>query len=253
MDQQSHWDTIGSNYGGEIFDVFHNDKKKILTRYFKKHSNKAYSAIDFGCGIGKAFPYLAPAFAHVHAADISAELLSIAKQCRYKNISYQRADLSKSNLRIPKADFAFCCNVIMLPEVDKNFAMFRNIGKSLKPGGTGLIVVPALESIFYSSWRLIEWYRKEGVDLKKIPDAELDYFKGSKKEMVQGIMYIDGVPTKHYSESEIHVLFRQAGLEVTAVEKIEYEWDTEFSEPPKWMKEPFPWDWMVEVRTKNLE
>ena len=248
MDQQAHWDTIGSNYGGEIFDVFRSDKKRVLQKYFKRHADPAKTAIDFGCGIGKAFPYLAPSFARVLAIDISSELLGIAKQSPYKNIEYKRADLARPNLKFPKADFAFCCNVIMLPEVEKDFLMIKNISNSLKQGGSAMIVVPSLESIFYSSWRLMEWYGKEGVSPQKIPQSELAYFKGSKRDIIQGIMYIDGVPTKHYSEPEIDVLFHKAGLEVTAMEKIEYEWNTEFNDPPAWMKAPFPWDWMVECR-----
>jgi hypothetical protein len=31
-------------------------------------------------------------------------------------------------------------------------------------------------------------------------------------------------------------------------QKIEYNWDTEFIKPPKWLKEPRPWDWMVVAR-----
>src|SRR6185295_13681373 len=114
MDQESHWDTIGGNYGGEIFDVFRSDRNKILARYFKKHTNPAHTAIDFGCGIGKAFPYLSPAFAKILAIDISSELLHIAKQSPFKNIDFKQADLAKPNLKFPRADFAFCCNVIML-------------------------------------------------------------------------------------------------------------------------------------------
>lgn len=62
MDQQAHWDKIGSKYDGEIFDVFRSDKNQLLSRYFKKHAHADGRAIDFGCGMGKAFPYLAPAF-----------------------------------------------------------------------------------------------------------------------------------------------------------------------------------------------
>jgi hypothetical protein len=30
--------------------------------------------------------------------------------------------------------------------------------------------------------------------------------------------------------------------------KLEYGWKTEFSHPPRWMKAPFPWDWLVTAR-----
>ncbi|MBX2967601.1 MAG: class I SAM-dependent methyltransferase [Cyclobacteriaceae bacterium] len=250
MNQEKHWNTIAPSYEAEIFDVFKSDRNRILPRYFKKHANKLHHAIDFGCGVGKAFPYLAPVFKGVLALDISEECLSTAMQRPYKNISFKHADLSSPRLKIAPADFAFCCNVIMLPEVDKNNLMFRNIQKSLKKGGNAVLVVPSLESVLYASWQLIRLYKKEGVSVKKIPATEFDYFKAGKRELVQGIIHINGVPTKHYLQTELEVLLKEAGLTITAIEKIEYDWNTEFDSSPRGMTAPYPWDWLVECRKK---
>ncbi|NOT76360.1 MAG: class I SAM-dependent methyltransferase [Cyclobacteriaceae bacterium] len=248
MNQRSHWDGIGSNYQDEIFDVFKSDRNSRLKYYFEKHSNPKSKAIDFGCGVGKAFPYLSPAFSSVLGIDISSELLSIARLGKFSNVTCKRADLTSRNLVFPPTDFVFCCNVIMLPELDKNIAMIRNIHKALSSNGTAVIVVPSLESVMFSSWRLMEWYKKEGVNPSEIPASELSYYKGSKREILQGIIYIDKIPTKHYSESEIRVLFSEAKLNITALEKLEYEWNTEFDSPPSWMKAPYPWDWLIEIK-----
>jgi SAM-dependent methyltransferase len=248
MDQQAHWDRIGGKYHNEIFDVFKSDKNKVLPKYFSKHANPAHRAIDFGCGMGKAFAYLAPAFKSVLAIDISAELLKIARQTSYRNIDYKRADLTSRSVTFPSADFVFCCNVIMLPEPQRNVAMIRNIHKALRPGGSALIVMPSIESVMFSTWRMIEWYRKEGVKPEDIPNSEFNYYSASKRNILQGIIHIDGVPTKHFSEPELRVLFTDAGLAVTAIERIEYEWNTEFDSPPAWMKTPYPWDWLIECK-----
>ncbi len=32
---------------------------------------------------------------------------------------------------------------------------------------------------------------------------------------------------------------------VDALDKIEYRWKTEIKQPPKWLGEPYPWDWML--------
>ncbi len=251
MNQEKHWNGIATHYEDEIFDVFQSDKNRLLSTYFKKHANPSNHAIDFGCGVGKAFQYLSPSFKHLLAIDISAQCLSIAKKNSYANITYQRLDLSRKNLRLPAAEFVFCCNVTMLPESEKNELMFKNIQRSLKKDGHALIIIPSMESILFSSWRLIDWYRKEGVKPSEIASSELNYFKGSKVDILQGLVHINGVPTKHYSQPEIEVLFKSAGLTITAIEKLEYEWNTEFSSPPKWMQSPFPWDWLVEC--KNLK
>lgn len=248
MNQEKHWNTIAPSYEDEIFDVFSNDRKKILPVYFKKHANPSHRAIDFGCGVGKAFPYLAPLFKEILAIDISAECISIAKKQPYSNITFKRLDLSKRNLNLTPAGFAFCCNVIMLPEMDKNILMIQNIQRSLKPNGSAVIVIPSLESIFYSSWRLIQMYKKDGLAVSDIPASEFHYFKANKRDLVQGIMHINGVPTKHYSQPEIEVLFMEAGFTITSIEKIEYDWNTELESPPAWMKAPYPWDWLVECK-----
>jgi SAM-dependent methyltransferase len=248
MNQERHWNTIGERYKDEIFDVFTNDKNQVLQRYFKKYANSKHTAIDFGCGIGKAFSYLCPLFGKVIGTDISSKLLAQAKKQPFKNIEIIKADLAKPSKPFTPASFAFCCNVIMLPEADKNAGIFRTIQQSLKKEGRAIIVIPSIESMMFSSWRLIDWYKQEGVEAKAISSSELNYFKGSKRDLVQGKVYIDGVPTKHYSREELEVITQKAGLTITAIEKIEYNWDTEFAEPPAWMGAPYPWDWMIECR-----
>lgn len=249
MNEEAHWNTIARNYNREIFDVFASDRKKLLPAYFEKHKNAACTAIDFGCGNGKAFSWLSPSFKKIIAVDISQPLIDQAKTSPFRNISFLRKDLAKPKANLPKADFIFSCNVIMLPEPEKNLIMLQNIQRSLKKGGSALLVLPSSESIFFSASRLIEWYKREGTALKDIPASELSYFKGSKREILQGIFYIDNVPTRHYLQPEIEVICNTAKLNVTAIEKLEYDWNTEFAFPPKWMKEPYPWDWLVECRS----
>jgi len=248
MNEKDHWNRIAPSYDDEIFDVFQSDRKKKLPRYFKKHGGINKSAIDFGCGNGKSFPYLAPLFKKILGLDISKKLLAQASQRAYNNVELRQRDLTKKNLVLPTADFAFCCNVIMFPDIEKNRIMIKNIFRSLKTGGTALIVLPSLDSALFSSWRLIDVYRREGVKVKDIPSNEFHYFRGDRRDILQGIVHIDGVPTKHYSESEIHVIFQEAGFTVTKVDKIEYDWNTELSSPPKWLKDPYPWDWLVECK-----
>ena len=248
MNEEAHWNGIATRYEEEIFDVFSSDKHKKLPAYFNKYANPFHTAIDFGCGVGKALRYLSPLFQKVIGTDISAECIAIAKTKPFSNVAFKRADLTRKGLRFPPADFGFCCNVVMLPEIEKNLEMLRNIRNSLVPGGTAVLVLPSLESILLATARMLEWYRKEGTPANKVPDSEFSYYKSSKRDIVQGLITIQGVPTKHYLESEIKVLFANAKLSIIAIDRIEYEWGTEFSDPPSWMKDPYPWDWLVECR-----
>lgn len=242
MEERAHWNRIGSAYQDEIFDVFRSDKHKVISKVIAKYANPEHKAIDFGCGTGRAFEYLSPAFNSVFALDISDNLLSIAQKTGFKNITFKQHDLTKPLRAV--ADFGFCCNVVMLPEVDLNKRMLKNIRQSIRKGGNVAIVMPSLESFFYSGWRLIEWFKKNRED---IDTSELAGFKGSKTDLIQGIVRIDNVKTKHYLETELIVLFTEAGFRNISINKVEYDWTSEFSSPPKWMKEPYPWDWIIEA------
>jgi SAM-dependent methyltransferase len=248
MNEELHWNKIAHSYEDEIFDVFKSDKDKKLPTYFTKYANKDHVAIDLGCGIGKAFPFLSPAFKKVYAVDISDKCLDIAANDAYSNIEFQKVDLSDPDLKLPQADFGFCCNVLLLPDLEKNMTMISNAHKSLKKNAGALFVIPSLDSILFYAWRLIEWNKKEGVSPSEIPDSEFSYFSGTKRDIFQGLIKIDGVTTKHYSHPEIEVIFREAGFRIINIARIEYEWTTEFAAPPKWLKDPYPWDWLVEVQ-----
>lgn len=241
MEERAHWNRIGTNYQDEIFDVFRSDRMKIIPKVIAKYADPEHTAIDFGCGTGRAFEYLSPSFKSVFGVDISDKLLAIAKQSPFKNITLKQHDLTKP-LKA-SADFGFCCNVVMLPEVDLNRAMLKNIHRSINPGGHAAIVMPSLESFFYSGWRLIEWCKKQN---EEVDASDLSGFKGSKTDLIQGIVRIDNVKTKHYLETELVVLFTEAGFKNIIIHKVEYDWTSEFSSPPRWMKEPYPWDWLIE-------
>ncbi|MBS1682531.1 MAG: class I SAM-dependent methyltransferase [Bacteroidetes bacterium] len=244
MNAKKHWDDIAPSYNAEIFDVFNSDRKKILNKYFNKYANKKHSAIDFGCGNGKAFPYLAPRFKTIIGVDISQGLLNQAKELPYKNIVLKQADLTRS-ARLPQTDFIFCCNVAILSTVEGNLALLKNISKALKNSGSALIVIPSLESMIFSAWRMIDWYQKEKVKPEKIDRSEFSGFTNAQTDILQGLVSIDGVTTKHYTSQEIEIIFPRCGLQVSVVDKIEYDWSSEFASPPRWMTEPYPWDWLV--------
>lgn len=248
MNEKKHWNKIAPTYNEEIFDVFKSDKNKILSRFFKKYKNRNKHALDFGCGNGKAFPYLAPGFKKLTAIDISDGLLTQARSRPFKNVYCVQADLSDTSAKLPKVDFVFCCNVIMLPEPDKNMLMLRNVNRALCKGGSAVIILPSMESYLFAAWRLIEWNKKEGTSPEKVDPDELSGFQVSKMDLLQGLLKINGVTTKHYTAEELQVILPLAGLKIISLNKVEYGWDSEFSSPPKWMKAPYPWDWLVECR-----
>ena len=238
---------MAGKYESEVLNVFQSDRDNKLASYFSRHGGKNKTAIDFGCGIGNGFPYLAPLFKEVLALDISTNCMNVAREREYTNIRFEQMDLTKPDLNLPLVDFILCSNVALFPEVEKNYKIINNVKGALKARGSALFIVPSLESMLFYAWRLIDWYRREGITADEIDDSELNYYDVNKRDLLQGIVKIDGHPTKHYTNSELQVIFADAGLKVTTIDRLEYDWDTEFKSPPKWMKDPYPWDWLVEL------
>jgi hypothetical protein len=122
--------------------------------------------------------------------------------------------------------------------------MLQNIYRQLKSNGHALVVVPSVESMLFANMQLVRWYEKEGKTLTQIPSEEFDYFKHDKLKTLLGYFHIDHVPTKHFLKEEMEFLCKQIGFKILKTEKVLYNWQTEFSKPPKWLKDPGPWDWL---------
>ncbi len=252
MNDALHWNSIAENYDHKIFNVFQNDKKKKLKKYLAKYANKEHIAIDFGCGVGKALPMLSPLFRGIIAVDVSSKCISIAKSKPHKNVEFKVVDLAGKKIDVPTVDFAFCCNVAMSGNTKRNLRIINNVLNKLNKGGVALFVLPSLESVTISVLSLIRWYEKEGTALPDIPKEELALLAAKKtKHIREGIVNIDNVPTKHYLATELYSLFNTEQFSMQRLDRVEYGWDTEFNSPPPWMQQPYPWDWVIEVkRTK---
>src|SRR4030095_11974804 len=146
MNDALHWNSIAESYDREIFNVFKNDKKKKLKKYLAKYANKNHTAIDFGCGVGKALPLLSPLFKGIIAVDVSQKCISIAQSSPHKNVVFKQADLAGKKIDLPTVDFAFCCNVAMSDNTKRNRRIIQNVLQALNKGGAALFVLPSYES-----------------------------------------------------------------------------------------------------------
>jgi 2-polyprenyl-3-methyl-5-hydroxy-6-metoxy-1,4-benzoquinol methylase len=248
MDRK-YWERIAPAYNDEIFDVLHNDKKAIIRSAIEKIAGPGKTVLDAGCAIGKWLPVLAPAFKKVIAADISAKNLEIAAKNfpGYINVNYLRADLSSPTIKLPKCDVTICINAILTDSMKKRNAFFKNLSSCTRKAGYLVLTVPALESWMFS--RIIQ--QKWNIDKKYYSDKISGAMALKKyKNMIQGNMDLDHVPTKHYLKEELQLLLANEGFNTLDTQKIEYDWSTEFHQPPKWLKEPKPWDWMVLAQKK---
>ena len=240
---RNYWERIAHNYNEEIFDVFRNDRAGIIRSAIQEYSSVAKNVMDIGCAVGKWIPFLAVNFKKVVATDISAKNIELAKvNCNaFSNVQYIRADMSDAKLKIAACDVAICINAILTGSLAKRIIFFKSLAKCVKKGGTLILVVPSLESSLYTSIIKHRW----NIDPAARKKHSVKEYAEKIKNFSQGNIDIDQVPTKHYLDEELTLLLSQEKFNVVEARKVEYSWKTEFLHPPKWLKEPYPWDWMV--------
>lgn len=249
MTNEKHWDNLAEEFEIKVGNPINDDRNGRILSAIKACGNKTGTAIDFGCGVGHALPALSAAFQSVIALDISYACLQRARKDHPgQNITFLHKDLSRPIKRFPKADLAFCCNVAISADLKMNEAIIENVLRAVDKNGHALFVLPSIESAYLSAIRMYNWYQRERTDLNDIAKSEFDDFTSKKALPHLGILYRAGVPTKHYLKEEIEMLLQRKTIQLESLSKVEYNWNTELNAPPKWMKEPYPWDWLVHCR-----
>ena len=249
MDKK-YWETIAPKYDDEIFDVLHNDKSGKIVTALMDIASKEKTVIDIGCAVGKWIPLLADNFKHVLAADISVKNLQIAKErhTKFTNVEYVPMDMSADELMVTPCDVAICINAILTDSLPKRINFFQSLNMSINKNGSLILVVPSLESKLFTNIIANRW-NVDGDHDEKVASSKKAFALA--KNIKQGVTDIDNVPTKHYLKEELELLLSLEGFEVVQVEKINYTWSTEFTDPPKWLKGPYPWDWMCVAKKIN--
>ena len=245
--KRAYWEKMAPSYNEEIFDVLQQDRKALIKKAIFKYAKPTHQAIDIGCAIGKWFPVLSPKFKKVIALDISAENLRIAKQQfpNFTNIEYQRGDMSNSRIKLPQCELGICINAILTPDPKDRVVFFKNLSKCIKKEGILIITVPSLES-FLLTKMIQQEFRIDASLFTPLKNAKQGLKNWNK--ILRGVGDIDQVPHKHFLGEELSLLLERNGFQTLNIQKIEYNWNTEFHKPPRWLQSPRPWDWMIVVR-----
>ncbi len=97
------------------------------------------TVIDLGCGVGRLTRALAERVAHVHALDVSAEMLDRARDlnARLDNVTWHHGDgTSLRPIADHSTDAVFSFVVFQhIPDPEITYGYVREMGRVLKPGG----------------------------------------------------------------------------------------------------------------------
>ena len=135
-----------------------------------------------------------------------------------------------------------------MPDARVRQGILETVYRNLRKGASLVAVVPSLEVTLLTYQRIGQWYLRDGSSAGAAISHMQDLAREEIVSLVEGIVNISDTPTKHYLREEALMLFRESGFRVLEIEKIEYAWDADFEDAPRWMQDPYPWDWLIVAR-----
>lgn len=248
-----YWDSLASSFEHDVFDPVASDLHGTLTETLEELAADDRTVADLGCGTGRNLALLAELFSCVIAVDVSERCLKVAQERHraLQHVEFVRADLSAPVADMAPVDVALCLNVAIMPRYEARISLLRNAAELVRPGGRLLLVVPSLESVLLSVHRLVMWNLAEAGSYREAAAAASPELGFTACSLRDGVVTTAGTPTKHYLREELELLIPQVGHRILGIEKVEYAWETEFTDPPQSMGAPYPWDWLVVSEPKG--
>ncbi len=132
------WDQIAEKYAAKpVDDVSAFERKKAITRELLRPDA---TALEIGCGTGTLALELSRFAGHVHAVDISAEMMRIANAKRASekvtNVTFHRGTLEETSRLFESAQFDAVWAYSILHLVADRSRTLRTVFELLKPGGS---------------------------------------------------------------------------------------------------------------------
>ncbi len=155
--------------------------------------------LELGCGVGRIGRELAPQVAHWEGADISANMLGVARERLREFSNVGLTELKRSSLEaLPSASFdkVYCVAVFIHMDKEDFFLYLEEIARVLKPGGL----------VFFDTWNLastVGW-RRFALEVGQHRHAD----PGQRKDVARN---------QFSTPQEVDAFCRHAGLEPLAM------------------------------------
>jgi SAM-dependent methyltransferase len=227
------WATLAGVFEDQVSDVTASETDGVLSEAVTRATVglREPELVDLGCGIGTFVAKFGRLFHRVVAVDYSSDMLRRAKDlCRHvRRVSWLCADIPKAVLGIgAAADLTVCLNVITSASSARRRAMWDGVTAVTKPGGSAIVVVPALESAEFVA-------RRTGKPLRR----------RRKRMNDRGLLLRAGCVQKFYLESEVVESLGNRGFERVRVQRLEYPWAEEGISDHRKRWKRLPWDWLA--------
>lgn len=240
------WNSLASDFENDVLEIANHDLLGVLKKQVECVAKGRATAADLGCGPGSLLPLLCSNFETVYAVDYAAELLKVAEQKHnFINAQYLVHNLAGKKPLPFAVDVTFSVNTLISKSDDMRQGIARSLWHATKKNGMCVVVVPSMESITHVCQSMVRCKVSDGMSRSRAVAAMNRSYKKEVLSQVGGIVSIGEVPTKCYTREEIEIFLTETGFNIEQILRIEYPWSEEFDHSPGWLKEPYPWDWLV--------
>ena len=250
----AHWDSLAQNFNAEVLQIVDRDLSGVFFEELDQVANGRGTAADLGCGAGSLLPHLGERFEHVYAVDFAPRLLELAERnVEYDNVEYVRCNLASSREMPFEADVTFCVNALIHPRHFIRQKILNSVFRATAPGGSAMVVTPSLESVYNTYQALIRCAERQEESRHQTVRQLNRSFSREVLSPVEGIVDIGGAQTKCFMLEELLLFMEEAGFELERARRVRFPWSEEIADAPRWLRDPYPWDWLIVARRAGAE
>jgi SAM-dependent methyltransferase len=248
-DQAESWSRVARRYEKEFIDPYRAGVRSPLLARLKKVAARGKVAADLGCGIGPLLPELAARFRHVYAVDFAPGMLDRARErCRgLNNITYVHSPLDDLQELSGKIDVAVAVNSLVMPSVAEQDRCLGQILAALRPKGSFLGILPAMDSVHYYTMLLLDRALAGGKPMSAARKNAAHFNDHALYDFAFGQFRFEGIEQHFWQPFEVRYRLRKAGFRGVRLQRVLLDW-AQFSWGEDFKRFTPPWDWYLEAR-----
>ena len=252
-DQADAWSRAAGSYEADFIDPYRPDVRSPLGRALRRLADPAGRVVgDLGCGAGPLLPHLARLFHHVHAVDFAPGMLERARErCReLDNITFHECSLTGFRARTGLLDVAVAVNSLVMPRIPDIESALREILAALRPGGTLLGIVPAMDSVHYLTMLLVDRALTAGKPLEAARKSAAHFNEHPCYDFAFGQYCSQGLEQHFWQPFEVRYRLGRVGFQEVRLARVHLAWE-QFACFEDLKVQPAPWDWFFSARRET--
>jgi SAM-dependent methyltransferase len=248
-DQAHFWSNAAGRYEQDFIDPYHADvRNPLLPALTDLAGAGARTVVDLGCGIGPLLPFLAAHFRRVLAVDFAEGMLRRAReQCKtLSNVAFFQKALTALRGLPRSVDVAVAVNSLVLPELGELEHCLEAVHALLRPGGTFLGIVPAIDSVHYLTMLLLDRARQTGMPQRAARKNAAVQAEHELYDFAFNEFRYRGLVQHFWQPFEVPYRLQRAGFHNVRLAKVELSWQ-QFGAAKDLAGHPPPWDWFFQA------